>query len=118
MKTLFEIALLIKTRFQIALSITLFVKALLIKTRFQIALSVQLKNVFFKSVFINFKKLFFKKRFLFGPPKHNPNHKKNFLGARPRTPTRLIHERYGLGLSAQASAPWTKPHFFLIFLIT
>ena len=53
------------------------------------------------------------------PPKRAKQFPKIFFaGARPRTPTRLIHERYGLGLSAQASAPWTKPHFFLIFLIT
>ena len=27
----------------------------------------------------------------------------------PRTPKRLVHEHYGLGLSTQVSIPWTKP---------
>ena len=49
----------------------------------------------------------------------NPNYKRRFHNGLngpksfsrecyPQTPKRLVHERFGLGLLAQAFAPWTK----------
>ena len=50
------------------------------------------------------KNLITQSRFLY---KNGP--KKISRGLCPQTPKRLVHKRSDLGLSAQASAPWTKP---------